>query len=45
LAEREVLDELEIAAVIGPSPNRATSNGKALISQGAPNVGQVSNLS
>ncbi|HUY35308.1 MAG TPA: ATP-dependent zinc metalloprotease FtsH [Pirellulales bacterium] len=34
LAEREVLDELEIAAVIGPSPNRATSNGKALASQG-----------
>jgi len=35
LAEREVLDELEIAAVIGPSPNRATSNGKALTSTAA----------
>ncbi|HEV3004802.1 MAG TPA: ATP-dependent zinc metalloprotease FtsH, partial [Pirellulales bacterium] len=29
LVEREVLDELEIAAVIGPSPNRAAANGQA----------------
>jgi len=35
LAEREVIDELEIAAVIGPSPNRATSNGQAIASPAA----------
>jgi cell division protease FtsH len=33
LIEREVLDDLEIAAVIGPSPNRAASNGRDLREQ------------